>query len=860
MRKWRGRMGAKIGAWIGITLSGCIFLGSILGILAMEEGNVYDYSREELRKKAYETVADHYAIRALDNMKNPENNKFLDTYFRYGIIKADKIENLDFNNGKIYVERNFTEEIKADELYINDYSVGSGTKFFYSGTLFGRYGVSQSFPTYLVNAPVYAICYNLEDGVFYYDTSGEYYPVRTVEIGRLDGAGQMESYAFSYDFARGIYRNLGRTSAPESGGDSAAGGAESLKMTEYAVASQPAGESEDTAMEKAVAGQSMGGVELAAEKESAWGVEAEDVLRQEYISFDMLDSTVGNYADWNFLRLDGVERNFDFFSKPGKTQEDFAMDRVQLIDNLYMAGKPMTQDTDYELAENDILHVNRTDGEGMLETYWVVAILPESVGFGWSQDLFVQANMLVMLAYNLRYSIYLVLMAALGLMLFCFVFLIRAAGCRRDSEETVATWLDRMPFDLYLGFVWLGEVFLFVIAREAGYHTHRFAGIMAVGFLLVCMCWLALLTILTFAVRVKLGKWWENTLVWWVLHGIYRGCLAIIRNIGLIYRAAILLAGIFMVELLVIVREGSGHLVNFWFMEKLVLTPVIFFAILQVQRLKKGGEKLAEGDLGHRVDTEKMFWEFKRHGENLNSISMGMSRAVDERMKSERFKTELITNVSHDIKTPLTSIINYVDLLEKEDLQNESAKEYLEVLERQSARLKKLIEDLMEASKASTGNLPVKLEKLEAGVSMVQTVGEFDEKMRANALELLIKKPKEPVYIMADGRHFWRVIDNLMNNICKYAQPNTRVYINMEKNEENVQLIFRNTSRYPLNINSDELMERFVRGDSSRNTEGSGLGLSIANSLMELMGGSFHLYVDGDLFKVVLEFPAIVEK
>lgn len=182
------------------------------------------------------------------------------------------------------------------------------------------------------------------------------------------------------------------------------------------------------------------------------------------------------------------------------------------------------------------------------------------------------------------------------------------------------------------------------------------------------------------------------------------------------------------------------------------------------------------------------------------------------------------------------------------------------MLERQSARLKKLIEDLMEASKASTGNLPVKLEKLEAGVSMVQTVGEFDEKMRANALELLIKKPKEPVYIMADGRHFWRVIDNLMNNICKYAQPNTRVYINMEKNEENVQLIFRNTSRYPLNINSDELMERFVRGDSSRNTEGSGLGLSIANSLMELMGGSFHLYVDGDLFKVVLEFPAIVEK
>ncbi len=273
-------------------------------------------------------------------------------------------------------------------------------------------------------------------------------------------------------------------------------------------------------------------------------------------------------------------------------------------------------------------------------------------------------------------------------------------------------------------------------------------------------------------------------------------------------------------------------------------------------------------------------------------------------MKSERFKTELITNVSHDIKTPLTSIINYVDLLEKEKLNNETAEEYLEVLERQSARLKKLIEDLMEASKASTGNLEVNLEALEAGVSLIQIVGEFDEKMSAAKLKLLIDKPQNPVYILADSRHFWRVIDNLMNNICKYAQPfdekmsaaklkllidkpqnpvyiladsrhfwrvidnlmnnickyaqpGTRVYINLEKMGDMARLTFRNTSKYPLNISSEELMERFVRGDSSRNTEGSGLGLSIAKSLMDLMKGRFSLYVDGDLFKVVLEFPEV---
>ena len=262
----------------------------------------------------------------------------------------------------------------------------------------------------------------------------------------------------------------------------------------------------------------------------------------------------------------------------------------------------------------------------------------------------------------------------------------------------------------------------------------------------------------------------------------------------------------------------------------------------------------------HPVDTARMYRDLKEHGEPLNSIQTGMAKAVAESVKSERFKTELITNVSHDIKTPLTSIINYVDLLEKEELSNETAEGYLEVLERQSNRLKKLIEDLIEASKASTGNLAVHLEKLEAGVSVVQIVGEFEDKLNAADLTLLIQKPETPVYVMADGRHFWRVIDNLMNNICKYAQPGTRVYVDLRENGGQVELIFRNTSRYPLNISSEELMERFVRGDESRNTEGSGLGISIAKSLMELMGGSFMLYVDGDLFKVVLGFAQMEEE
>jgi signal transduction histidine kinase len=267
----------------------------------------------------------------------------------------------------------------------------------------------------------------------------------------------------------------------------------------------------------------------------------------------------------------------------------------------------------------------------------------------------------------------------------------------------------------------------------------------------------------------------------------------------------------------------------------------------------KASEKMADGDLSYKVDTSKMFFDFRKHGENLNKISEGMSKAVDERIKSEHFKTELITNVSHDIKTPLTSIINYVDLLGKEELNNEKATEYLEVLERQSSKLKKLIEDLVEASKASSGNLSVNNEKLEAGVFITQTVGEFEEKLSAAGLELIINKPEEPVYILADGRHLWRVMDNLMNNICKYAQPMSRVYVNLEADTK-VHITFRNISKYPLNLSGEELMERFVRGDKSRNTEGHGLGLSITQSLIKLMNGEMDITVDGDLFKVILTF------
>ena len=232
---------------------------------------------------------------------------------------------------------------------------------------------------------------------------------------------------------------------------------------------------------------------------------------------------------------------------------------------------------------------------------------------------------------------------------------------------------------------------------------------------------------------------------------------------------------------------------------------------------------------------------------------------MEEQIRSERLKTELITNVSHDIKTPLTSIVNYVDLLSREDIPEGPAREYLEVLRRQSARLRKLTEDLIEASKAATGNIEVHAEPMDVNVLLSQAAGEYEEKLRGLELEPVLTFGSETTEILADGRLLWRVFDNLMSNICKYALPGTRVYLSTAVAKGAVEITFRNISRYPLNITSSELMERFVRGDASRSTEGSGLGLSIAQSLTTLQGGDFDLTIDGDLFKAVLRFPALAQ-
>lgn len=321
---------------------------------------------------------------------------------------------------------------------------------------------------------------------------------------------------------------------------------------------------------------------------------------------------------------------------------------------------------------------------------------------------------------------------------------------------------------------------------------------------------------------------------------------------GLIFAAVLLFADFIVFKMF----DRDAEMLTFlWFVEKLALTALVVYALWCAVKLRDAARAIANGDMSAAVDISHMRGELRAHGEDINNIRGGISRAVEERMRSERFRTELITNVSHDIKTPLTSIINYVDLMEKEEPENEKTREYLEVIDRQSARLKKLIDDLMEASKASTGNLAVRLERCELGVLINQTVGEYQERLSDRGLELVTAKPDETVTVMADGRHMWRIFDNLMNNILKYAQSGTRVYLTLEKEGGDAVLIFRNISRARLELSGEELTERFVRGDVSRNSEGNGLGLSIAKSLAELQHGMLDIFVDGDLFKVVLRLP-----
>ena len=439
-------------------------------------------------------------------------------------------------------------------------------------------------------------------------------------------------------------------------------------------------------------------------------------------------------------------------------------------------------------------------------------------------------------------------LAAVGLTLFFLVFSLASAGHWQGYEGIHLTWFDKLPMDGAVAAILL----LVAMMMDAPFDE-------AVVLLTAAVAW-GLLTLIVFAAQCKAGEVTRRAIIGYGLRGLWRllqWLWYVVQNVPLAVKTAVGVAAVLVFDFVCVSFGHDGAFLLLLLVVHAALGLGLIYLAIGLRKLQKGGQALAEGQYDHTVDTTRLWGDFRRHGENLNAVQQGVRKAVAEQMKSERLKTELITNVSHDIKTPLTSIVNYVDLLKKENVENTTAREYIDVLDRQSQRLRRLTEDLVEAAKAATGNVAVSWEATDVNVFLHQVVGEYEQRLRQAGLEPVLTTDEAAPRIMADGRLLWRVMDNLLGNVCKYALPGTRVYVSASLQGYKVRLTVKNISRTPLNVSADELTERFVRGDASRSTEGSGLGLNIAASLVKLQKGEFNLTVDGDLFKAQMVFDRI---
>lgn len=488
---------------------------------------------------------------------------------------------------------------------------------------------------------------------------------------------------------------------------------------------------------------------------------------------------------------------------------------------------------------------------------------------------------------------------ALGVCLALFaalaVYLCMAAGRKPGSEEIRPGGLNCIPLDIYLAAVVLGAAgYVFCAAEGLDYFIQQsmliFLSIYGYGLYAWCLLFVGFCFACAAQFKTTNFYWWRHSVTglcwriavwcwhfgWKCLDWAYKILWTV--TIGLVSWAWKTIKKLFS-WLIGWVRKLYGLLPLSWqwlvggllvggctfpgllwdsnlllFISFAIALAVVIYSANVYATLLEAAKRMRGGDLEIKVDEKLMIGGFKDMAQELNGLSDVVMVAAQKQMRSERMRTELITNVSHDIKTPLTSIINYVDLLQKPH-SPEDGQAYLEVLSRQSNRMKRLIDDLIELSKASTGNITVNLTTMDAVETVNQALGEFTDKLEAAHLMPVFRAPKEPLYIHADGRLAWRAMSNLLSNAAKYAQPDTRLYVDMVAVDGKVCISFKNISRDSLNISADELMERFVRGEASRSQEGSGLGLNIAKSMMELQHGALELLVDGDLFKATLIFP-----
>lgn len=467
--------------------------------------------------------------------------------------------------------------------------------------------------------------------------------------------------------------------------------------------------------------------------------------------------------------------------------------------------------------------------------------------------------------------IYVLVPISTMMVILILMYLIISIGHKKGVEGISITDFDKIPLEVIL--IVAGAVFTLVILMTFGGNTSDRSLPLETSLMLTAYFSIYIVIAIIFDTtvrRLKAKMFWKTTIIgkffkifekmFTKLENFFkelRGTSKFFDKTTKKFILDCIIAIVFAIIVLLIFHQ------NFIFTTLLETGIVIIFvfrilkAIADYDKIEEKLKEMYDGNNNETLDRNEFLPEFYQSVDYINDISNGFERAIQDRIKSERLKTELITNVSHDIKTPLTSIINYVDLLKKEDIKNEKANEYIEILDSKSQRLKKLIEDLVEASKVSTGNVKLKLEKINIIELLNQAIGEFEDKFEAKKLEIILDSKESEIYILADSRYMYRIIENLFSNISKYALENSRVYIDIIKKSNQVYIEMKNISKEKLNISAEELMQRFVRGDKSRTTEGSGLGISIAQNLTEIQKGVFNLKLDGDLFRVELIFNVL---
>ncbi len=577
----------------------------------------------------------------------------------------------------------------------------------------------------------------------------------------------------------------------------------------------------------------------------------------------------GTYSDQEYLEQHSYTRSMFLDAYPVGTTIEFDSAIIHPDDLDMLVGQQLSDEITYYKTEDGIYYLAGQKLRGVNGEQFVVvddgllSVLESDAQYGEvTVDLYYTENIvydyyytdsLTMASIAYTYGAFgtPVAVASGVLAIVCLVLCLASVGRKYGVEGVHLSSFDKLPLEIPL----IGVAIALSVAPWGGIES-----LIAIVILFI----LGTTSFISILVRIKAGGWWKNTIIYRVIN-FFRDRMGFVWNTlksesmktPLAVRCTALVIGLSVLMLMVFAVNGYYEGDNMLIMGLLclaVLGGLLILIAVWMGQLTRQAKAIAGGNFGHKIDTSNMRFDFAQLGEILGGLGNSINFATEQRMKSERMKTQLITNVSHDIKTPLTSIINYVDLLSKEECDNPKVGEYCEILDRQSQKLKHLLEDLVEASRLSSGSVEVNLSSTDLVVLAGQIQGEYQDKLQAKGLELVLHTPDEPCQVMADSRHLQRVFDNLLDNVQKYALEGTRVYLDVTKIDDVCRITLKNTSKEQLNITADELMERFVRGDGARNSEGNGLGLSIAQSLARVQGAELNITVDGDLFKAEAVF------